>query len=149
MANPQRVGVLRKGTIPALTDQPVRRNRVVAIMSILSVVNGIKIGHIQVIAQARITQGLRVMVIILNVANGPGNVRRAQRNQGSLVTGSRAQAVLSPVVPQAPSNRNRSVTGSLRQNGRRQSEQSLRVNRLGQLRHWCDNLAPRVWMQQC
>ena len=111
--------------IPALTVQPVRHNRVVATMSVLSVANGIKIGRLQVIAQTRINQGPSVTVIILNVVNGPRNVRHVDRNEESLATESKAHLVPSPAVLQVLSNRNRSVTGLRRQNGRRQSEQSL------------------------
>ena len=149
MASPRKVDVLGKEMIPALTVQPVRRNRVVATMSVLSVVSGTRIGRLQVIAQTRVNQGPSATVIILNVVNGPRNVRHMDRNEASLATESKAYPVPSPAVPQVLSSHNKSVTGLRRQNGKRQSEQSLYVNRLGQLTHWCDNLAPRVWMRKC
>ena len=149
MASLPEEGVLAKEMILALTVQPVRRNRVVATMTVPSVVSGIKIIRVLVVAQIRVSRVRSVMVSVLSVVNGPRNVRHVDRNQESLATESRARPVPSPAVLQVQSNRNRSVTGLRRQNGKRQSEQLLHVNHLGQLTHWCDNFSLRVWIRKC
>ena len=119
MASLPEEGVLAKEMILALTVQPVRRNRVVATMTVPSVVSGIKIIRVLVVAQIRVSRVRSVMVSVLSVVNGPWNVRHVDRNQESLATESRARPVPSPAVLQVQSNRNRSVTGLRRQNGKR------------------------------